>query len=82
MFVSHHCIDQNNIILCGDYNCKTLDKNDKSSCKLVDIVDYLEMKDIWVEKHDKLNGIPGVTETTYHIAELIMSLLIVIFIIV
>ena len=33
-----------------------MDKNDRSSCKLVDMVDYLEMNDIWLEKHDKLNG--------------------------
>ena len=37
-------------------NCKIAERNDKSSCKLNDIVNCFELRDIWVDKHKELNG--------------------------
>ena len=32
------------------------DKNDKSSCKLNDVVNFFELNDVWANKHKELNG--------------------------
>ena len=46
----------NNVIIAGDFNCTIAERNDKSSCKLNDIVNCFELRDIWVDKHKELNG--------------------------
>ena len=56
LFISHHCRDENNVIIAGDFNCKIAERNDKSSCKLNDIVNCFELRDIWVDKHKEFNG--------------------------
>ena len=56
LFISHLCIDENNVIIAGDFNCKIAERNDKSSCKLNDIVNCFELRYIWVDKHKELNG--------------------------
>ena len=58
-FILNNSISNNfsNIILCGDFNCHMDSvKTDKSSKILEDICRQLELKDLWKEKHSKLQG--------------------------
>ena len=49
-------MNENAILLCGDFNCLKDRLHDKSYSKLLDTLRYLDLSDIWLEKHPQLNG--------------------------
>ena len=49
-------ISEENVIICGDFNCKIDNTADKSSRKLKEILTSLELFDSWKNKHPDLNG--------------------------
>lgn len=56
-FLHKRCVvDLENIIMCGDFNCKTNNPQDQSSNKLNKIVSSLEMYDIWHTEYPDLDG--------------------------
>lgn len=56
-FLHKRCVvDLDNIIMCGDFNCKTNNPQDQSSNKLNKIVSSLEMYDIWHTEYPDLDG--------------------------
>ena len=44
-------MNENAILLCGDFNCCKDRLHDKSYSKLLDTLRYLDLSDIWLEKH-------------------------------
>ena len=55
-FISQNTMNENAILLCGDFNCCKDRLHDKSYSKLLDTLRYLDLSDIWLEKHPRLNG--------------------------
>lgn len=49
-FILKYCMNEN-IIICGDFNCKMNNFVDKSVCYLKDLIDYFNLDDMW----EKLN---------------------------
>ena len=55
-FISRNTLNENDILLCGDFNCCKGRIYDKSYMKLLDTVRCLDLTDVWIDKHPQLNG--------------------------
>ena len=55
-FISRNTLNENAILLCGDFNCCKGRIYDKSYMKLLDTVRCLDLTDVWIDKHPQLNG--------------------------
>ncbi len=55
-FISQHSMFDNNMYLCGDFNCNFERQTDKSQGKLREMINMLDLVDLWKYKHPDLNG--------------------------
>lgn len=50
-FITLHSLQESDKYLCGDFNCSFERKHDKSHKKLAEIINYLDLVDIWKQKN-------------------------------
>lgn len=54
-FITKNCLNEN-IIVCGDFNCRFNDKQDKSKNYLINLLKQLDLVDVWDREHPDLKG--------------------------
>ena len=64
-WINKHAINLENLIICGDFNCKLVqENNDKSNGILKNIIEIFYLKDSWIYSEKIMNkDKPGVTKT-------------------
>ena len=55
-FINRYCLNNNNIIITGDFNCCKDRKSDNSYKKLMNVIEHLNLKDMWLDLHPNLSG--------------------------
>ena len=55
-FITKHCLNDN-ILICGDFNCQLNDEKDKSVHILKKMIDKLRLTDLWKKTCSNLNGL-------------------------
>ena len=55
-FISRYCLNDNNLIIAGDFNCCKDRKSDNSHKKLLNVIEHLNGKDMWLDLHPNLSG--------------------------
>lgn len=56
IFIALHSLQESDKYICGDFNCSFERKNDKSHKKLAEIINYLDLVDIWKHKTSNTEG--------------------------
>lgn len=51
IFITLHSLQESDKNMCGYFNCSFKRKNDKSRKNLAEIINYLDLVDIWKYKH-------------------------------
>lgn len=54
IFITLHSLQESDKNICGYFNCSFKRKNDKSHKNLAEIINYLDLVDIWKYKHSNI----------------------------